>query len=720
MEFKKFLNVLKKNRLTLIIVPAIAIILTYFLVRNQPESYSSEAKLATGIADQSQKLINDEGDQQESKINTEFTNLIEMLRSKKVADQLSYILIIHDLTQNDPYRKPSKLLLQLNSEAKIHALAVYTELHRKRESLSLFDPDQKGLYKLLQSMRYDDVSLLSKFSIYRIQNSDYVTVQFESEKAELSADAVNSFCSEFISYYNFLIKDNQRKAVDFWSGLLQEKDSILKEKLADLKAYKIKNHVLNLNENAKSVYDALKNFQAQKSDLNETVQATQATVNNIDKKFDPKSPMYSESTKIAMSQNITSLNDQLKVLNEEYVKYGFDQDIKRQIDSVSNILSAQVLNLSEKYVTSPLASKQDLIAQKLQLQIKNELARHSMPAVDTELVKLRKEFIDLVPNEGIIQALESGISIASQEYLEILQKYNQTNLVSKFSTSIKIIEPAEPGTAQPSKKMLLVIISGVVSFIFCFIIFFLIFFFDDTIKSPHDLANRTKIPVFGHVTFLKSKSIDLHDIWDNLMIKGDSKQVRNLIQSLRFEVDNELNGNKVLLINSIEKSEGKTFIAINLAYAYSTVNKNVLLIDGNFGNPGITDFAKSNYYLEDFLTGNIDRSFLANKSKIKVLGNRGNDISLLELNNEHQIKKKIDELKTQFDIIIVETSSLETLNKSKEWVNFSDNILTVFEAGKKINDPIKNQIQYLKSTDGKFIGWVLNLEESVDQDENDK
>lgn len=381
------------------------------------------------------------------------------------------------------------------------------------------------------------------------------------------------------------------------------------------------------------------------------------------------------------------------------------------MDSVSGVLSTQILKLSDKYVTSPLSAKQELISQKLSLQIKNELAKHSIPTVDTALVKLRREFIGLVPNEGTIQALESGINIASQEYLEILQKYNQTNLVAKFSTQLKVIEPAVPGTSQPSKKMLLVIISGVISFIFCIVVFFVLYFFDSSIKSPRELANRTKIPVLGHVNFLKSKSIDLNEIWTNAATDGETKKFRNLMQSLRYEVDCEVLNDKILLINSMEKSVGKTFVAINLAYAYSTVNKKVLLIDGNFVNPSITEFAKSEYYLEDYLAGDIDNSFFSGKSKIKFLGNKGNDISLLELNSESIIGQKISALRPQFDIIIIEAPPLDTLNKSKEWIAWSDKIITVFEAGKTINESKKHQIEFLKSIKNKFAGWILNLEQ---------
>ncbi len=51
----KFLHLLKKYRLTLIIVPIVTIVITFFLVRNLPNSYVSQAQISTGIVDETQQ-----------------------------------------------------------------------------------------------------------------------------------------------------------------------------------------------------------------------------------------------------------------------------------------------------------------------------------------------------------------------------------------------------------------------------------------------------------------------------------------------------------------------------------------------------------------------------------------------------------------------------------------------------------------------------------------
>jgi Mrp family chromosome partitioning ATPase len=266
-----------------------------------------------------------------------------------------------------------------------------------------------------------------------------------------------------------------------------------------------------------------------------------------------------------------------------------------------------------------------------------------------------------------------------------------------------------PGMAAPSKKMLLVIISGIISFVFCIAVFFVLFLLDSSLKAPRDLANNTKVPVIGYLNLLESKSIDLNKVWADRDKNADVRMFRNLLQSIRFEVEGELQNDKILLINSITGGEGKTYLSINLAYAFAAINKRVLLIDGNFINSGITEAIKPKVFLEDYLSSDATASSLRTTSNITVLGNKGGDISVLETAPQSVIEQKLDELKKVFDIIIVESSALDTLNKSKEWTLFSDRILTVFEAGQSFKEPQQLNLEYLQTFGHKFIGWVMNM-----------
>ncbi len=721
MELGDFFKVLSRHKLTLIIVPIITIIITYFLVRNQASVYTSQTQIATGLVDKTQIAIGDNATTAESQIAQDFDNLIEILRSKRITEQVSYQLMIHDLTSSTPFRPPSKLFLELNQSAREHALVVYTDYYNRRKELSLFNPDQNGLHRLLISMKYDDESLLKNLNTYRAQSSDFIDVEYSDDDPQLTAFVVNTLAHEFTSYYSFIVKDNQHKAVTFLGKLVQTKRDTLDSKIGQLKNYRIQNRILSIPEQSRALYSQLADYETHLETAQRDAISTQAAINSIDNQFKPGQRKYLESLLQPVNQSLVSTTDQLKILNEKYIESNFDNLYKVQIDSLQRIISERIGQSSDKYIVSPLSTQQNLIQERLTLQVQYELAKNSIGSIQQALKRLNAELDAVVPHEAIVQQDESAIDVAQREYLDILNKYNQTSLDASYSgDQLKQLDTAMPGIISPSKKMLLVILSGIISFIACVIIFFILYFIDDTIKTPEELANRTGAPVLGYLNLLSTTTIDLRQVWSDPNPNQETYQFRNLLQSVRFEVDTELGPNKVLLINSLANGEGKTFLATNLAYAYSLVNKKVLLIDGNFHHPGITHSVKSKLYIEDYFKGTLPDFNEYNLSKITVFSNKGGDGSLLEVNNEKTIREKFEKLKNVFDIIIIEASSLNTLNKSKEWNKFTDKILTIFEAGKRLRDHEMKHINYLKSLNGKFMGWVLNVVNKLDAADEDR
>ena len=205
--------------------------------------------------------------------------------------------------------------------------------------------------------------------------------------------------------------------------------------------------------------------------------------------------------------------------------------------------------------------------------------------------------------------------------------------------------------------------------------------------------------------------VDLGAIWS-----GSASQsldtFKNQLRSIRFEVDHELNTG-IVAVTSMGASEGKTLLALSLAHAWKMTDKKILLIDGNFDHPDISKSLESNIYIEDYLTGITDISHLRPSSAVTVLANKGQDRSPLEIADAETIREKLAQLSELFDIIIIETPPVSMMNQSKEWILFAGNVIAVFEAGQTITDEKKIYIQYLKSLEGGFSGWVLNKYEPL-------
>lgn len=708
MELQKFLLLLYKRKYILVIVPMIAVFITYFLVRKLPDTFKSRSRISTGLVDQSQQFLEKNSGQDENKASQQFSNLIEMNRLKRNFDQVSFQLMVHDLTSNKPFRPLSKLVTEIGPEARAHALEVFKAHIASKQPLSLFDKDQFGINQLLISMGYDEATLQKKVFIYRVNNSDFIDFEYESENPFLSAFVINTLISEFIDFYSSYIKGNQEKAVNFLDMLMKKKFDSLSAKTRLLRDYKIRNRVLNLNEQAKSLYMQIADFESRLQVAKKDVESYEGAIKGIDQKFSPQDRRYLESVVVDINQSVLATRERLRVVTNDLVKSNFDPKIKQKQDSLKALLEQQVLQSTDRLLVSPLANKQLLVQQRFNLEIALDQSKSSIAPLSDELRRLNEKFDMLVPHEALIQNYEGLVDVAGKEYLDIQNRFNQTSLESSMTVQLRQIEMAMPGPAQPSKKLILVALAGIISFIFCLAALFVIFYLDDSIQNATDLANKTNLSVLAYLPYINTSMLDLTNLWKN----GEGNKVtiafKNLLRYLRFEIEREMGHKKQLVITSLSDGEGKTLISLGLAYAYSMVNKRVLVIDGNFDQPTITATTGTNCYLEDYLKNRITLSEIIKEGRVSVLGNRGGDTSIFEFCDESIVKPKLAFLRDVFDIIIIEAPAMDKLNKSREWIVLADKVVAIFAAGSTIKNGKKQSVQYLYDLGDTFAGWALN------------
>jgi polysaccharide biosynthesis transport protein len=714
-EFVQFLRLLQRNKITLILVPLITVILCYFLVRRLPDTFESHARIATGLVDKTDQVVTRAKEEQDQQIARKFESLIQVMRLKRTLDQVSYRLILNDLKGNkdSTWREPVKELEEMSKAEKARAIAIISQKYQKREELLLWKPQEKKLNDIIVDMGYGANSLREKLIIYRTGVGDYIDITYEADNPELAAYVINTLCQEFISDNSSRVVGNNKKTIEFLENFMLQKLAALNERMNTLKNFKIQNRVLNLNEQAKSIYGQMADFETRRELAQKDIIAYTAAIKNIDNRFNPTERKYFESALTGINQKIIATKGDLKALNERYVLSNFDNRLKYSLDSLRNQLSEEINEATDKYAYNPMVVKQDLVTQKLGMEISLELAKNSVESIQGELDRLNRKFDGLVPNEAKIQEYETSIDIASKEYIEALQRYNEASLEFSFPVYLRLIERAMPGEVQASKKMVLVILSGVISFVFCLLVFFVLFYLDKSIHYPLQLANETGKPVLGYLNVLDKDS--------NLSLSGmnasDDKAIRlykNLVRSIRYELDSEMADPKIIAVTSLADDVGKTPFVIALAWAFSKINKTVLIIDGDFGQPNISKLNPDSGHFENFIkSSNVPEG---SGGQISILGTKGGDVSLLELADETIIAERLQVLKTQFDVILVETDSLRSMNKAKEWIVFSDLVVAVFAAGRSISEDDQSKIQYLNSLNGKFSGWVLtNTEEIPEQ-----
>jgi succinoglycan biosynthesis transport protein ExoP len=147
---------------------------------------------------------------------------------------------------------------------------------------------------------------------------------------------------------------------------------------------------------------------------------------------------------------------------------------------------------------------------------------------------------------------------------------------------------------------------------------------------------------------------------------------------------------------------------LNIAYAYSRIGKKVLLIDGNFDDPVLSQTINTSYSVEDYLNGKTTPEQLRTDTHLTILSNRGGDISLFETVNQDVASERLRLLETIFDIILIDAPALKELSKSREWIAVADRVVAVFEVDQSLSGAKQQHVDYLQSLGDKFIGWLLN------------
>ena len=174
---------------------------------------------------------------------------------------------------------------------------------------------------------------------------------------------------------------------------------------------------------------------------------------------------------------------------------------------------------------------------------------------------------------------------------------------------------------------------------------------------------------------------------------------------------------KSIVITSSEQGEGKSTTAANLALSLAQGEKKVVLIDCDLRKPSIhKKFKVSNATgLSDVLIG---KELLSN-----TLKRHGENLLILpsgkippnpsEMLSSKAMSNLLEELKEDFDYIIIDTPPIQAVTDSQILSTKVDGTLLVIRAKETKRESVHNAVNLLKKVNAHIMGTVLN---GVDND----
>jgi len=334
------------------------------------------------------------------------------------------------------------------------------------------------------------------------------------------------------------------------------------------------------------------------------------------------------------------------------------RDFDNQMEAVKNVLL-------ENIVTAKASLQYDLamIQSKIN-EAESKIKR--LPDEQQELIKIKRKY-DL--NDNI--------------YNTFLQKRSEADIVKAANLSdIRFIDPAKDiggGLIGPKTGVnyILALFLGLLLPLFVITV---LFFINNTIQNPDDVSKLTSIPLIGIVGVNFDKN--------NLAVfdkpkSALSESFRAIRSSLQFLYKkNNVAGAKTLMITSSVSGEGKTFCSINIATVFALSEKKTVIVGLDLRKPKLADeFNLTNTVgVVNYLIKDKSLDEIVNHTSVPYL-----DVILSgpvppnpsELILSDGMKELIDELKSKYDYIILDTPPVGLVSDSLELTQYCDIILYV-------------------------------------------
>jgi receptor protein-tyrosine kinase len=175
---------------------------------------------------------------------------------------------------------------------------------------------------------------------------------------------------------------------------------------------------------------------------------------------------------------------------------------------------------------------------------------------------------------------------------------------------------------------------------------------------------------------------------------------------------------RVILVSSAIRAEGKTTVVSNLGIALAEISQKVLLIDGDMRKPrlnevfnlpndwGLTDLLREKSSLRDCPLDALVKRTQMPQLSILTSGPATNSIS--NLLYSHRMLELLQRLRSEFDIVLIDTPPMLDISDARILGRLADAAILVFRAGVTSREAAMAAKRRLIDDGNPVLGTILN------------
>ncbi|HET7037839.1 MAG TPA: polysaccharide biosynthesis tyrosine autokinase [Thermomicrobiaceae bacterium] len=349
-------------------------------------------------------------------------------------------------------------------------------------------------------------------------------------------------------------------------------------------------------------------------------------------------------------------------------------------------------------------------------QSSTQILKPQIDLVQQELDQARAQLDQLVKNSpsdtASMQALQDSIQLKTQTYTALLSQYQSAqNAEALHSNRLTVIQAAMVPTAPSRPSKLLVLpLGALLGLLGGMALTFLLENFDTRLHSTREIETLAGVPVLGKIP----QAADTHGALYPIRSPQEEAFRRLRTNLLARETDAPLGS---VLVTSSQPGEGKSTTVANLAMALAQSGRRVVVVDADLRKPTLHQMFKVSNVVglssvlmrEATLDDAIQFSMVPG---IQVLASGPASNNPAELLGLRQMEDVLRELAGQFDLVLIDTPSLETVTDAALLSLIVGGVLLVVARGQARRESVLAALGELDNVQMAPLGVVVTRGET--------
>ena len=517
--FRYLVRFLYRIRWYLVILPLIALVVTWFMTRNEERQYDTKTTIYTGMI----TGYNLEGGSGTAGGNAQINikNLMIIVSTDNTIREVALRLFARCMMYGNPTKDNNYIsaehyrALSATVPADVKALINKNSEQSTYANLKAYEKPTMGNYVfgLLNYHPYFSInSITSRLKVMQMSNSDIIDIGYSANDAGIAYNTLDILNDVFARQYQQLRYGETNNVIKFFEREVARLFRLLSQAEDKLIDYNISKRIINYDEQTSqlSSMDASQQTFENQQLLDYTT--TKALMDYLEGQLSSRTQAVRSNNEftnyVRDISRIQSRISNLQLMSSEGGANSAEsqqelanarkelENVTKKVRSLTKEVYANSYNTETGVQAAPMLDKW---LDQVLLMVK---AKAQMEAKDIMRQKLDEQILYYAPIGATIERQHRHIGFIENNYMEMLRALNsarlrQRNLQMTTATLRVLNPPMFPLNAQPTNRMMSLLGSMIVTFFLTMLYFMIVEMLDRTLRDRMRTERITELPVMG-------------------------------------------------------------------------------------------------------------------------------------------------------------------------------------------------------------------------------